>query len=71
MVHLYTHENVLQTLFLSNLTFFIMPYLLVMHTKVLNMNNSINKDPCMTAFILGFILSLIVWTLYIKQKVYS
>jgi len=48
-----------------------MPYLLVMHTKVLTMNNSINKDPCMTAFILGFMLSLIVWTLYIKQKVYS
>jgi len=68
MVHLYTSRNVFHTIFYACLTFFIMPYILVELTGILNMNNF--YDPCLGGFIIGFIISLILWTFITKKKVY-
>jgi len=68
MVHLYTQRNITHTLFYAVLTFFIVPYILVELTGIINMKNF--YDPCMGGFIVGFILSLILWTQFTKKGVY-
>lgn len=68
MVHLYTPRNIIHTIFYACLTFFITPYVLVELTGTINMNNF--YDPCLGAFIIGFIISLILWTYITKKKVY-
>ena len=68
MVHLYTPRNIAHTLFYAVLTFFIVPYILVELTGIINMKNF--YDPCMGGFIVGFILSLILWTQFTKKGVY-
>ena len=68
MVHLYTPRNIAHTLFYALLTFFIVPYILVELTGIINMKNF--YDPCMGGFIVGFILSLILWTQFTKKGVY-
>ena len=68
MVHLYTPRNITHTLFYAVLTFFIVPYILVELTGIINMKNF--YDPCMGGFIVGFILSLILWTQFTKKGVY-
>lgn len=68
MVHLYTPRNIIHTIFYACLTFFIAPYVLVELTGIINMNNFF--DPCLGAFIIGFIISLILWTYITKKKVY-
>ena len=37
--------------------------------EVYNMKNT--NDPCMVAFIIGFIISLILWNKYTKKLVYE
>tara|TARA_B110000977_G_C10955179_1_gene446281 strand:+ start:540 stop:749 length:210 start_codon:yes stop_codon:yes gene_type:complete len=69
MVHLYTKQNILHTIFYAILTFFITPYILVELTGIINMNNF--YDPCMGGFIIGFILSLLLWTFFTKKNIYS
>jgi len=66
MVHLYTTSNIIQTIGFAILTFFISPYILVEKTKLFLFFN----DPCMAAFIAGFIISLIIWNIYTKYQVY-
>jgi len=66
MVHLYTPSNILQTIGFAVLTFFIAPYILVEKTGLF----LFFPDPCMAAFIAGFIVSLIVWNVYTKHQVY-
>lgn len=68
MVHLYTPRNIAHTLFYALLTFFIAPYVLVELTGIINMKNF--YDPCMGGFIVGFILSLILWSQFTKKGVY-
>ncbi len=68
MVHLYTTRNIVHTLFYACLTFFITPYILVELTGIINTKNF--YDPCLGGFIIGFILSLILWTLFTKKGVY-
>ena len=68
MVHLYTTRNIIHTICYACLTFFITPYILVELTGILNMDNF--YDPCLGAFIIGFILSLILWTVFTKKGVY-
>ena len=68
MVHLYTTRNMCHTFFYALLTFFIAPYILVELTGLINMKNF--YDPCMGAFIIGFILSLIIWSNFTKRLVY-
>ena len=68
MVHLYTTRNIVHTLFYACLTFFITPYILVELTGIINTKNF--YDPCLGGFIIGFILSLILWTLFTKKDVY-
>ena len=68
MVHLYTQRNIAHTLFYAVLTFFIVPYILVELTGIINMKNF--YDHCMGGFIVGFILSLILWTQFTKKGVY-
>jgi len=68
MVHLYTQKNITHTIFYALLTFFIAPYILVELTSIINMKNF--NDPCMVGFIIGFIISLILWTYFTKKGVY-
>ena len=68
MVHLYTTRNIVHTIFYACLTFFITPYILVELTGIINTKNF--YDPCLGGFIIGFILSLILWSLYTKKGVY-
>lgn len=68
MVHLYTTRNIVHTIFYACLTFFITPYILVELTGIINTKNF--YDPCLGGFIIGFILSLILWTLFTKKDVY-
>jgi hypothetical protein len=68
MVHLYTTRNIIHTIFYACLTFFITPYILVELTGIINTKNF--YDPCLGGFIIGFILSLIIWTLFTKKGVY-
>jgi hypothetical protein len=68
MVHLYTTRNIVHTIFYACLTFFITPYILVELTGIINTKNF--YDPCLGGFIIGFILSLILWTLFTKKGVY-
>jgi hypothetical protein len=68
MVHLYTTRNIVHTIFYACLTFFITPYILVELTGIINTKNF--YDPCLGGFIIGFILSLILWTLFTKKSVY-
>ncbi len=68
MVHLYTTRNIIHTIFYACLTFFITPYILVELTGIINTKNF--YDPCLGGFIIGFILSLILWTLFTKKGVY-
>lgn len=44
------------------------PYVLVEKLNIINMKNS--SDPCMYAFIIGFLLSLILWNKFTKSNVY-
>lgn len=68
MVHLYTTRNIVHTMLYACLTFFITPYILVELTGIINTKNF--YDPCLGGFIIGFILSLILWTLFTKKGVY-
>ncbi len=68
MVHLYTTRNIIHTIFYACLTFFITPYILVELTGIITTKNF--YDPCLGGFIIGFILSLILWTLFTKKGVY-
>jgi hypothetical protein len=68
MVHLYTTRNIIHTIFYACLTFFITPYILVELTGIINTKNF--YDPCLGGFIIGFILSLMLWTLFTKKGVY-
>jgi len=68
MVHLYTTRNIIHIIFYACLTFFITPYILVELTGIIN--TKIFYDPCLGGFIIGFILSLILWTLFTKKGVY-
>jgi hypothetical protein len=68
MVHLYTTRNIIHTIFYACLTFFITPYILVELTGIINTKNF--YDPCLGGFIIGFILSLILWSLFTKKGVY-
>ncbi len=68
MVHLYTTRNILHTVGYACITFFISPYILVELTGLINMQNF--YDPCMGSFIIGFIISLILWSFITKKKVY-
>jgi hypothetical protein len=68
MVHLYTTRNIVHTIFYACLTFFITPYILVELTGIINTKNF--YDPCLGGFIIGFILSLILWSLFTKKGVY-
>ena len=68
MVHLFTNINIMHTVFYATLTFFISPYILVQKTSLINMD--LVNDPCQTAFIIGFVISLILWNLVTKKLVY-
>lgn len=68
MVHLFTNLNIIHTLFYATLTFFISPYILVQKTSLITMN--IVNDPCQAAFIVGFIISLILWNIFTKKLIY-
>ena len=68
MVHLFTNLNIIHTLFYACLTFFITPYIFVQKTNLINMTYV--SDPCQTAFIIGFILSLVLWNIFTKKNVY-
>ena len=68
MVHLFTNINILHTVFYATLTFFISPYILVQKTSVINID--LVNDPCQAAFIVGFVISLILWNLVTKKLVY-
>ena len=68
MVHLYSTENIIHTLGYALLTFFIAPYVLVQLTGILNTKNV--KDPCMGGFVIGFIISMILWTQFTRKNVY-
>ena len=69
MVHLFTQRNILHTIFYAVFTFFLAPFVLVEKTRLINMKNT--NDPCMVAFIIGFIISLILWNKYTKKFVYE
>lgn len=68
MVHLFSYDNLVHTVFYASLTYFITPYILVERFGIINMKNS--SDPCMYAFIIGFIFSLISWNIFTKHNVY-
>ena len=68
MVHIYSARNIIETLGYASLTFFIVPYILVEVTKIIN--NKYFNDPCQVSFIIGFILSLILWNMFTKKNVY-
>ena len=68
MVHIYSTRNIIETLGYAALTFFIVPYILVEVTKIIN--NKYFNDPCQVSFIIGFILSLILWNMFTKKNVY-
>ena len=68
MVHLFNNLNIAHTLFYACLTFFITPYILVQKTNLINMTNF--RDPCQTAFIIGFVISLVLWNMFTKKNVY-
>jgi len=69
MVHMYSKRNIMETFGYSLLTFFIAPYVLVQLTGVINMKNF--DDPCQMAFIVGFVISLILWNVFTKKNVYK
>lgn len=54
MVHLQTNTSIVNLVLFSLLTFFIMPT--ITSPYLTNM-----EDPCPIGFILGFIISLILW----------
>ena len=69
MVHLYSKKNIIQTIGLGLLTFFITPYILVQLTGIINIKYF--DDPCQMAFNIGFLLSLILWNVFTKKNVYK
>lgn len=54
MVHLKTTTSIVNLIMYSLLTFFIMPTITSPHLKSM-------KDPCPIGFLLGFIISVILW----------
>ena len=68
MVHLYNFRNSIDTVFYATLTFFIAPYLLVQKFNIITMKHV--KDPCQTAFVIGFLISIVLWNMITKKNVY-
>ena len=62
MVHIYSVRNVFETLGYAALTFFIVPYILVELTGIINVDNF--NDPCQMSFIIGFVI-------YLQEKMLS
>lgn len=69
MVHIYSLRNVMETFTYAMLTFFIAPYILVQLTNIINTKHF--DDPCQMAFIIGFVISLILWNVFTKKNVYK
>lgn len=68
MVHIYSKRNIIDTLIYATLTFFIIPYLLVEKFKIIQLTHF--NDPCQVSFIIGFIISLLLWNFITKKNVY-
>ena len=68
MVHIFNNLTIAHTLLYACLTFFITPYILVQKTNLINMTYV--SDPCQSAFVIGFILSLLLWNIFTKKNVY-
>lgn len=67
MVHIYSTRNIIETTFYAFLTFFIVPYLLVEVTGIISMKYF--SDPCQMAFIIGFVISLMLWNIFTRKNV--
>lgn len=57
MTHLSNSTGIAVSLFYSALTFFIVPHLLTNYTSFTKKM----KDPCLVGFVVGFVLSILLW----------
>lgn len=69
MVHLNNINTIAGTILMALITFFITPYIIIEVFKYRPLLSYGFEDSCKIAFYIGFHISLLIWSFYIKDYV--